>query len=122
VRVAWVMPAIAAELDRDDAELAALRVRSATAIATLIANAQRDGVIRPDITFGDVGLLLIRLARPLPPGRDRAVQDTVAQRHLAILLAGLGPATESLPGTGLTLADLRARGPAPFVPGSGGDA
>lgn len=122
VRVAWVMPAIAAAIDRDDAELAALRTRSVTAIAALIGNAQRDGGIRPDVTFGDISLLLIRLARPLPPGHDRAVQDAVAQRQLAIVLAGLRPDGEPLPGPGLTLADLRAQGPAPFVPAHPGPA
>jgi AcrR family transcriptional regulator len=116
VRVAWVMPAIAAALDRDDAELDGLRARSVAAIAKLIVNAQRDGVIRPDVTFGDISLLLIRLARPLPPGQDRAVQDSVAQRHLTILLAGLRPGAEPLPGPGLTLGDLRAPGPVPFAP------
>lgn len=115
VRVGWVMPAIAAALDPGDAELASLRARSVAAIATLIDNAQRDGAIHPDITFGDVSLLLIRLARPLPPGQDRAVQDAVAQRHLTILLAGLGSAAEPLPGPGLTLSDLRAPGPVAFV-------
>ena len=109
VRVGWVMPAIAA-LDGEDAELAALRARSVAAVTTLIGNAQRDCAIHPDVTFGDVSLLLIRLARPLPPGQDRAVQDASAQRHLAILLAGLRAAAGPLPGTGLTLADLR--GPA----------
>lgn len=116
MRVAWVMPAIAAALDRDDAELAGLRAHSVAAIAKLIVNAQRDGVIRPDVTFGDISLLLIRLARPLPPGQDRAVQDSVAQRHLTILLAGLRPGAEPLPGPGLTLGDLRAPGPVPFAP------
>ena len=101
------MPAIAAALDRDDAELAALRARSVDAITALIGNAQREGAIHPDVTFGDVSLLLIRLARPLPPGQDRAVQDASARRHLAILLAGLRPGAGPLPGTGLTLADLR---------------
>jgi AcrR family transcriptional regulator len=110
VRAGWVMPAIAAALNRDDAELAALRARSVAAITTLIGNAQRDGAIHPDVTFGDVSLLLIRLARPLPPGQDRAVQDASAQRHLAIMLAGLRAGAGPLPGTGLTLADLR--GPA----------
>lgn len=109
VRVGWVMPAIAAALDCDDAEIAGLRARSVAAITTLIGNAQRDGAIHPDVTFGDVSLLLIRLARPLPPGRDRAVQDASAQRHLVIMLAGLrtGGGAGPLPGTGLTLADLR---------------
>jgi AcrR family transcriptional regulator len=116
VRVAWVMPAINAALGPGDAELAALRGRSVAAITTLIKNAQRDGVIRADITFGDISLLLIRLARPLPPGHDRAVQDAAAQRHLSIMLAGLHPSGESLPGTGLALADLRQQRPGPPVP------
>jgi AcrR family transcriptional regulator len=116
VRVAWVMPAIAGALEPGDAELAALRGRSVAAFTTLINNARRDGVIREDITFGDISQLLIRLARPLPPGHDRAVQDGVAQRHLAIMLAGLRPGGGSLPGTGLSLADLRQPGPAPPVP------
>src|SRR5262249_4582738 len=115
VRVSWVMPAIAAAIDHDDPEIKSLRRRSTTAIETLIANARRDGAIRPDLTFGDVGLLLIRLARPLPPGHDRAVQDATTDRHLAILLAGLRPTDDPLPATGLELADLRRRGPAPFV-------
>jgi AcrR family transcriptional regulator len=110
VRVAWVMPAIAGALEPGDEEIAALRGRSAAAFTTLIGNAQRDGAIRADITFGDISQLLIRLARPLPPGHDRAVQDAAAQRHLAIMLAGLRPGGAPLPGTGLTLADLRHPG------------
>ena len=59
------------------------------------------------------GLLLVVI---LCPGQDRAVQDSVAQRHLTILLAGLRPGAEPLPGPGLTLGDLRAPGPVPFAP------
>ena len=115
IQVAWVMPAIAAAIDHDDAEYLALRTRSTDAIGKLIANAQRDGRISPDITFGDIGLLLIRLARPLPPGQDRAMQEAVAQRHLAIVLSGLSAASIPLPGLGLSLSDLRELGPRPFV-------
>jgi len=122
VRVAWVMPAIAGALEPGDAELAALRGRSAAAFTTLIENARRDGVIRADLTFGDISQLLIRLARPLPPGHDRAVQDAAARRHLAIMLAGLRPGGGCLPGTGLTLADLRRPGLAPPVPAIPGPA
>jgi AcrR family transcriptional regulator len=107
VQVAWVMPAIGAVVPHDD-ELAAARTRSVTAVTRLIATAQRDGAIRADLTFGDLSLLLIRLARPLPPGHDRSVQDSVAARHLAIVLAGLRATGELLPGSGLELADLRA--------------
>lgn len=107
LRVAWVMPAIAAALPRDDPDVASARGRSAAAVSRLIAAAQRDGAIRPDLTFGDVSLLLIRLARPLPPGQERAVQEDVAHRHLAIVLAGMRPGDRPLPGAGVDLADLR---------------
>jgi AcrR family transcriptional regulator len=113
VRVGWVMPAIADAVAPDDSELAAARSRSRAAVARLIDNAQRQGTIRRDVTFGDVSLLLIRLARPLPPGRDREEQDVVAARHLAIVLAGLRDTGEPLPGTGLELEDLRSEGAAP---------
>ena len=107
IRVGWVMPAIAAAVRSDDGELASVRQRSLTAVTRLIANAQRDGAIRPDVTFGDLSLMLIRLARPLPPSHDRATQDGVAARHLAIVLSGLRHGDEPLPGTGLELSDLR---------------
>jgi AcrR family transcriptional regulator len=113
VRVGWVMPAIADAVAPDDSELAAARQRSRAAVARLIGNAQRDGTIRPDVTFGDVSLLLIRLARPLPPGRDREEQDVLAARHLAIVLAGLRDTGEPLPGIGLELEDLRSGRTAP---------
>jgi len=108
IRVAWVMPAIAAVIPVGGGELADATRRSMTAVARLIDNAQRDGAIRSDVTFGDLSLLLIRLATPLPPGHDRDAQDAVAARHLAIVLAGLRSADQPLPGTGLELKDLRS--------------
>ncbi|MEY9864193.1 AcrR family transcriptional regulator [Catenulispora sp. GAS73] len=122
MRVSWVMPAIASVIDPNDKHLNQLRQRSTDAIIALIANAQRDGALRPDLTFGDVGLLLVRLSRPLPPGQAQETQDAVAQRHLSIVLAGLRSGPDPLPASGLNLADLRRLGPKPFVNGNLGPA
>ena len=110
VRVAWVMPVIAGQLDLGGAELTAARDRSVRAVRRLLAAAAESGAIRPGITFGDVSLMLLRLARPLPARRDRAAQDLVAARHLAIFLDGLRPGGRALPGAGLDLREM-TRGP-----------
>ncbi len=112
VRVAWVMPVIAGDLDLRNPELAAARDRSVRAVRRLLAAAAESGAIRPGITFGDVSLMLLRLARPLPARRGRAAQDVVAARHLAIFLDGLRPCGRELPGTGPDLREM-AGGPDP---------
>jgi AcrR family transcriptional regulator len=119
IQAGWVTPAIAAAIPVSGRELADAWRRSMTAVARLIDNAQRDGAIRSDVTFGDLSLLLIRLATPLPSGHDRDAQDAVAARHLAIVLAGLRSADQPLPGTGLELKDLRSTAadqPGPLCP------
>jgi hypothetical protein len=78
----------------------------------MIRRAQADGALRPDVTFADIGLLLIRLSRPLPGPFPHALDQRLAHRHLELVLAGLraGPAglmTEPLPGPRLTLEGLR---------------
>lgn len=93
-----------------DAELSAASDRGAGAVTALLGAARRSGAVRADLAFADIGLLLTRLARPLPPGESPAVQDAVAQRHLAIALAGLRPDDVPLPGAGLDREQLRAAG------------
>jgi hypothetical protein len=84
----------------------------------MIDRAETDGALRPGIAFGDIALLLVRLSRPLPGTIDRALDLEMAQRHLAISIDGLRTerATGNLPGSGLTLDDLRSLPRAPVDP------
>jgi len=116
LRVSAVMPALLDHLPPGDEEIAAARARSAGLVQRLIDRAHGAETLRPDATFADVGLLLVRLARPLPGPIPREVDGRLAHRHLALLLDGLrvdrsGPAGP-LPEPALSLADLRAMGSA----------
>jgi AcrR family transcriptional regulator len=110
-RVAAVMSTIGDETGTDD-EVLCLRNESARAMQHLIETAQQQGLLRPDVSFGDIGLLLVRLSRPLPGPIPRDVNEALAHRHLDFVLAGLraspmfGDAHVS--GPALTLGDLRS--------------
>jgi hypothetical protein len=61
-----------------------------------------------------MGLLLVRLNRPLPGPLPRALDTAIAHRQLEMLLAGLrtdGAHMRPLTGPALTLDDLRAVAP-----------
>jgi AcrR family transcriptional regulator len=106
-RIAAVMPVLSGttELDRDD-ELRRARDELGPLFEAMVAAAQRDGVLRTDVGAGDLGLMVIRLARPLPLAVDRDADHAIAHRQLDLLLDGL-----RAPGTGtgspLTLDDVR---------------
>ena len=114
LRISAVMPLLAGQISLADDELMALRQESADLIQQMIDQAQAEGTLRPDITFADISLLLIRLGRPLPGPFSRALQDELARRHLILLLDALRPHgghPTPLPGPALTLADLRGATP-----------
>jgi AcrR family transcriptional regulator len=105
-RIAAVLPALLADLRFDDPELTAARDRCAAAQQAIVRAAADTGELRPEITSGDIGTMLIRLSRPLPqlpPDLDRAL----AHRHLEVLLAGLRGPGPALPGPRLDTQDLR---------------
>src|SRR5258706_5764383 len=66
IRVAAVIPALLEEISMNDAELRAASDAGVTLLQELIDTAKRDGTLRPDVTFGDIGTLIVRLSRPLP--------------------------------------------------------
>jgi AcrR family transcriptional regulator len=105
-------PAIMPILDdeaRGAPEVKALLDSTAAAQAELLASAQRQGSLRPGVTFADIGLALARFSRPIGHRFDPALEATVAHRHLDVFIDGLrhdvGP---PLTGPTLTLPDLRA--------------
>jgi AcrR family transcriptional regulator len=111
LRIGVVMPALANQLPIEDAELLGAREQASTPIQATIDRAQADETLRPDVAFADIGLLIVRLARPLPGPFPRALDDRLAHRHLDLLIDGLRAADDRpapLPGPAMTLADLRA--------------
>jgi AcrR family transcriptional regulator len=110
LRIGAVMPALVGQLP-PGAELRRANDRSAAALQALIDAAKAEGTLRSDAAFGDTGLLLVRLSRPLPGPFPRALDDALAHRHLELAIDGLRAAGDSgcssLPGPAMTLEDLR---------------
>jgi hypothetical protein len=115
LRVAAVIPALLGQVSLDDEEMLRARVEASRPLQAIIDAAQSAGILRPDVTFGDIGLLVIRFSRPLPGGFPRDLNDRLAHRHLDLLTAGLREIEtadgEVLGGPALTLQDLRAVSP-----------
>lgn len=113
LRASAVMPILAGRIALDEPDIFQARQEATHLIQQLIDRAHADGTLRPDVTFGDVALLLIRLGRPLPGPFPQSVADALAQRHLALLLDALradhSEPSPPLPGPALELSDLRAR-------------
>jgi AcrR family transcriptional regulator len=113
LRIAAVMPLLEDRLAiEEDAELRRARDELGDLYVHMVGEAQRRGLLRADVGLGDIGLLVIRLARPFPGLLPRSMDDTLAHRHLDLLLDGLrassrAAASAPLPGRALTLEDLR---------------
>lgn len=112
LRIAAVIPLLIEHVSFEDPETRRLRERSAALIQQIIDSAQQEGTLRPDVTFADISLLLIRLSRPLAGPFSRTLQDELARRHLELVLDGLRPRPGDniapLPQPALTLDALRS--------------
>jgi AcrR family transcriptional regulator len=107
-RVAAIMPLA---LDHvDDPVLREPREASARAVEALVQVAHDDGTLGKEVSFGDVGTLLVRLSRPMPGGLDRELDDRLAHRHLEVVLAGLRAGVPALEDEGPTRGELRRGG------------
>jgi AcrR family transcriptional regulator len=117
VRTAAVIPALLGQIPFDDAEIAAARQAGLAAIQALVDAAHRAGLLRPEVTSGDIGMLTIRLSRPLPGGFPAEVNRRLSHRHLSLVIDGLRVTARQpadLGGPALTLTDLsRGSGRAP---------
>jgi AcrR family transcriptional regulator len=115
LRTSAVIATLLDVLDLDEPETRSVREASAQLADGLLAAARDSGALRRDATFGDVGIMLVRLSRPLPGTIPLEVQSGLAHRHADVFLAGLRaePSGGALSGPGLDLADLqelRSRG------------
>jgi AcrR family transcriptional regulator len=98
LRVSAVMPLLFDRDDLDDDLVAPVREASAVALERQIALAHDDGSLSSEVTFGDIGTLMVRLSRPLPGGLSRAADNELAHRHLDLALAGMRAGVLTSPG------------------------
>ena len=114
-RIAAVMPALLGRLSFvADEDIRRARDCAVAPVREMIERAQREGSLRTDVAFGDIGLMLVRLSRPLPGAFPRELDDRLAHRHIELLVQGLRPAgaqAAPLPGPALGLDELRANSP-----------
>jgi AcrR family transcriptional regulator len=109
LRTSAVIATLLDVLDLDEPEIKAAREASARLAEGLVTAARDSGALRKDATFGDVGIMLTRLSRPLPGSIPLDVQTALAHRHADVFLAGLraDPSSPPLGGPALDLADLQ---------------
>ena len=90
LRIAAVMPIVDGAVDLDgDPELHAAHLALTPLYEAIVRRAHEHG-LRPDIGAGDLGLIVIRLSRPLPGASfSREFDNATAHRQLDILLDGL---------------------------------
>jgi AcrR family transcriptional regulator len=112
LRVGSLFPALVTELDGDD-DITRAREQAAGVLRAIVARAHEEGTLRSDVDAGDIGLILVRLGRPLahlPPALDEAM----ARRQLEVLIDGLRAAPsdslETLSGPKLSFRELRSIG------------
>ncbi len=107
IQVSALIPLVLDRIDPHDEEFAAARAGSAAAMQALIDDAHADGSLADEISFGDIGTLMVRLARTLPGSFPDEVERRLTARHLEIVLAGLRTApANTLDGVGMSLAEL----------------
>jgi len=111
LRIAAVLPILDGRLDLDgDEELRAARQELTPLYEAIVRRAREHG-LRSDVGAGDLGLMVIRLSRPLPGTFARDFDDELAHRQLEILLDGLRVGGPRSGRDGMTIDEVRgARG------------
>jgi AcrR family transcriptional regulator len=107
LRVSAVIPTLLDRIDLEDDEIGAVRSASSAAIERIVQAAHAEGSLAAEVTIGDVGLVLVRMARPLPGPIPAELDLELGHRHLDLIVAGLR-AEAPMSGPSLTFEDLRA--------------
>jgi AcrR family transcriptional regulator len=111
LRIAAVMPVLVGQFDIEHGgELRQARDELAALFDQMVTAAWRSGQLRTDLGLGDIGLMVIRLARPLPGAFPRKLDDAAAHRQLDIMLDGLHAGHSEGAAPGLSLDDVRGAG------------
>jgi AcrR family transcriptional regulator len=106
LRVSAVIPQVLDVLDLEEPEVAAAREASARATEALVNAAHVSGGLPKDVTFADVGMMLVRIARPLPGPMPDELKHELSRRHLELFIRGLRGGEGDLEGPELTRSDL----------------
>jgi AcrR family transcriptional regulator len=110
LRIAAVMPVLNGQVDlAHDDELRQARDDLAPQFEAIVRAARRSGQLRTDVGAGDIGLMVIRLARPLPGPFSREFDDVAAHRQLDIMLDGLRSAGVAGAAPAWSIDDVRER-------------
>ncbi|MFJ2609981.1 TetR/AcrR family transcriptional regulator [Streptomyces sp. NPDC091279] len=106
-RISALCPMASSTFDRDHPDLVAARTRIERTVVEVMDRAKASGQLRDDVDVGDVLVAVAQLSRP-PAGTGCFSADRFVHRHLQLFLDGLRtPARSALPGTAVTLEDLR---------------
>ncbi|MCX5333412.1 MULTISPECIES: TetR/AcrR family transcriptional regulator [unclassified Streptomyces] len=106
-RVSALCPMIQSTFDQNHPDLEAARLRCEELIVELMDRAKAAGQLRTDVESGDLMIVVAQLSRP-PFGAACLNTDRFVHRHLQLFLDGLrAPARSVLPGTAMTMEDLR---------------
>ncbi len=106
-RISALCPMVSSTFDRNHPDLEAARERVEALIAEVMDRAKAAGQLRTDVGVGDLMVAAAQLSRP-PAGTACFDADRFVHRHLQLFLDGLrAPARSVLPGTAVTMEDLR---------------
>lgn len=109
IRTGAVIPALLDAISLEDEEMKQARSAGSEPFHDMVEAAHQAGTLRSDVTVGDIGLLIVRLSRPLPGPIDPDVNSSLGHRHLDLIVNGLRAESGSaqVSGPALTLGDLR---------------
>ncbi|MER5752332.1 TetR/AcrR family transcriptional regulator [Streptomyces sp. NPDC002088] len=106
-RISALCPMVASTFDEHHPDLEAARERTERVVEEVMDRAKAAGQLRPDVGVGDLMVAVAQLSRP-PAGTGCLSADRFVHRHLQLFLDGLrAPARSVLPGTAVTMEDLR---------------
>ncbi|MFC8241434.1 TetR/AcrR family transcriptional regulator [Streptomyces chartreusis] len=106
-RISALCPMVQSTFDQNHPDLEASRERCERLVGAIMDRAKAAGQLRSDVDVGDVMIAAAQLSRP-PAGTGCDIADRYVHRHLQLFLDGLrAPARSVLPGTALTMEDLR---------------
>ncbi|MGW2741020.1 TetR/AcrR family transcriptional regulator [Streptomyces sp. NPDC001450] len=106
-RISALCPMVSSTFDKDHPDLVASRERVEKLVEEVMDRAREAGRLRADVGVGDLLVVVAQLSRP-PAGTDCLSSDRFIHRHLQLFLDGLrAPARSALPGTAVTIKELR---------------